>query len=285
MGYNTYADSRDQGAPIELYLFRYGPGADDVFAYTNSERPVSIVHEVGGAATVYTPTAISRGDITESGGMDKKDLSVEAPANSEIADMFKGWPPSQVVSLTVYEGEIDDSSKELAVVWNGRVLGSTISGTVSTLRCESAYTGMQRTGLKRHYQYGCPHQLYGPMCKADKAAATRSTTVSSISGAEISLPVGWNGAFAAAKFANGFASWTRSDGRKELLAILKSVDADTLLLAARPRDLVAGQAIDLILGCDHTLTDCTSLHGNTPNFGGCPYIPTENPVGIKNNFY
>lgn len=285
MGYDQFATSAANSVPVELYHFRYGPGKDDVLAYTNSERPISIVHEVGADATVYTPTPITHSDITESGTMDKKDMSIQLPAATDVARLFQGWPPSQVVRLTIYETELGDETKEVLIAWTGRVLGSTISANRATLRCESLYTGLQRNGVKRHYQYGCPHQLYGPFCKADKATATYSTTVSGLTGAELTLPENWNGSVAAAKFVGGYVTWDQADGRPELLSILKSVSETTLLLAARPVELFVGGNVKLVLGCNHTLLDCQTLHDNAPNFGGCPFIPTDNPIGIRNNFY
>lgn len=284
MGYDLPASSVADSVPVELFLFRYGAGEDDVYAYTNSERPFAITHQEGGSATVYTPVAISRSDITESGAMDKKEVSVRVPASLEIAKLFQGWPPSQVVTLTIYEAELEDESKEALLTWSGRVLGSTISGSVATLRCESLYTGLRRNGVKRRYQYGCPHTLYGPMCGANKAAATRSTTVAQTSGAEVTLAEGWTAGTPVGKFVGGYVSWTRGDGRTELLSVLKAISETTLLLSGRPRELDPGSDIDVVLGCEHTTEDCRSLHNNAPNFGGCAFIPTENPIGIKNIF-
>lgn len=285
MSYDQHANSVADSIPVELFLFKYGPSADDVYAYTNSERPFSIAHEEGGAATVYTPTPITRSEITESGTMDKKEVSIQVPAATDIAKLFLGWPPSQVVTLAIYEAELNDESKEALIAWTGRVLGATIAGSLATLRCESLYTGLRRNGVKRRYQYGCPHRLYGSMCGASKAGGTYETTVAGVSGAEVSFASGWSGSVAPEKFIGGYVSWERADGRPELISVLDAPDETTLLLAGRPPELFASTAVKVVLGCNHTLGDCQNLHNNAPNFGGCAYIPSKNPVGIRNNFY
>jgi uncharacterized phage protein (TIGR02218 family) len=279
MSFDDKQASRSESVPFSLFHFQWGPGVDDVYLYTNAERPI----QIGG--DIYTSIPIKRGKIKRAGGLDRSTLNVEVPGSSEIASLFKGQPPSQVVNLTIYKGELDDPSKEVRVVWVGRVLGSTVKGQVATLRCEPVSTMMRRPGLRRHYQYGCPHVLYGSKCKADKAAATRTTTVQSVNGAEITLPGGWNGVTDQEKFVGGYATWTNPSGQPERLSVVAATNADVVILENKPRGLAAGDSIQVLLGCNHTLLDCRQLHNNALNYGGHPWIPTENPVGIKNNFY
>jgi hypothetical protein len=77
---------------------------------------------------------------------------------------------------------------------------------------------------------------------------------------------------------------------KETRSILKLKGADKaqLLLDSAAKGLVAGMSVSVILGCNKLagLTDdCIVLHDNIHNFGGMPWIPTKNPIGIKNSFY
>lgn len=279
MSYDSLASGRATSVPFETFAFTYGPGANDVFYYTNSERKIS----AGG--NEYLPKAVSRNEISLKGKADNVDLEVRVPAHSDVAYLFKDEPPPYPVQLTIHEGEFDDATKQLVFLWTGKVLAGTIEGNEMVLRCEQATSGMRRTGLRRHYQINCPYQLYGSQCKANKATATRSTTVSAISGADITLPSGWASGTAAAKFENGMATWLRPDGQREHLSIAKANSETSLTLRRRPRGLSPGDDIDIILGCSHEMSDCSTLHGNIQNFGGQPWIPLENPVGIKNNYY
>jgi hypothetical protein len=101
----------------------------------------------------------------------------------------------------------------------------------------------------------------------------------------VTLPSGWNGSWTASKFAQGMIEWTTDNGTKEIRRILR-ISGNTLTVSGLLRGLEPGQALSVILGCNHQTSDCSGLHNNIHNFGGCPTIPTKNPLspGV-NNFY
>ena len=151
--------------------------------------------------------------------------------------------------------------------------------------CEPISSSLRRPGLRRHYQLGCPHVLYGDQCRADKAAATVTTTVAGISGNSLTLPPGWNGAFSAAQFTEGMVEWTNDDGATERRKIL-SVSGNVLLIGGLLRDLDVSDSVNAVLGCNHQMSDCQDVFDNIHNFGGCPWIPTKSPIGYpQNNYY
>lgn len=78
--------------------------------------------------------------------------------------------------------------------------------------------------------------------------------------------------------------WAAS-GRTERRTILDVQTDNTLLLSGPVRNLSVGATVTISLGCNHKMDDWASLHNNIVNFGGQPYIPLKNPVGIRNNFY
>lgn len=68
------------------------------------------------------------------------------------------------------------------------------------------------------------------------------------------------------------------------------MSGDTLSLSGIPRNLAASDSVDVVLGCNHDAFaadggDCEGLHDNLPNYGGCKWIPTKNPIGTYNNFF
>lgn len=282
MGYADYADTRHDSVPFELFKFQWGDSEDDCFTYTDAERPISI--GTGGDALVYTPTPVSRSTIKSTVGF-KGNIDISVPVKSSLADLYKGLPPSLQTRVTIYRGQLADATKEVKLVWLGAIVSYTFKGSEAIFRCELDASTIKRVGLRTHYQHTCPHMLYGNACRASKAAATRSTTVSSISGATLGLPSGWSSGSDAAKFAGGFIYYERPSGQPERIAILSASDSETLLLANVPPTLVAGMNVDVVLGCNHTIPDCSLLHSNVQNFGGCWQIPTDNPIGLKNNFY
>ena len=41
-------------------------------------------------------------------------------------------------------------------------------------------------------------------------------------------------------------------------------------------DITTGETMSIFAGCDRTFETCKDKFSNGINFGGCPYIPTEN---------
>lgn len=284
MSFEAHEESRSTGQPIDLYYFRYGDTADAYFAYTNAEEVVTF----GGVA--YQPTPIKRDSVKASGTLDKTQMQVNTPQNTDLAELFRLYPPSQVVTLIIRQGHMDDTDGEFLVTWTGRVLGCKRQGNEAIYTCEPISTSLKRPGLRRNYQYGCPHVLYGPQCKADKTSATISRTVLSKSGSYITLQSDWETDPRKLKYLSGLVEWTTLDGRREVRTIrkLKGTFNEQLLLSGVTTGLISGMSVDVILGCNHMAgldDDCIALHDNIQNYGGQPWIPLENPIGIKNNFY
>ena len=282
MTFASQEESRQLGEPVNLYLFRFGSGVNDYFAYADCEESVSF------NGITFIPTPIDRANITSKTSLDKAELEIRTLQDTQLADKFRYYPPSEVVTLVIYQGHNLDPSNQWLAAWSGRVLGFKIEGNMAHYTCLPVSTSMQRPGLRRHYQYGCPHLLYGQgvgRCNANKAAATISRTVSALFSNAIELPDSWESSPARKlKYANGMIEWTGA-GQTERRTIL-DVQSDNLLLLSGPvRNLIVGATVNISLGCNHKMDDCASIHNNIVNFGGQPYIPLKNPVGIRNNFY
>lgn len=282
MTYDAKERSRQQGQPIQLFMFRYGEGTDAVYCYTDAEDSQTF------DGREYTPIAIVRGAITSSGTLDKAKLELRLDGNTDIGILYKNYPPSFVVTLIIRAHHIGDT--EYPVVWSGIVRGGGPAESEIVLTCEPISTQMKRNGLRRNYQYGCPHVLYGVNCRADKALATYTGVVASMTTSTVTLVAGWNGAIAVTKFAAGMLSWLNDLGNLELRTI-NSVIGDTINVKGALRDIHVGMSVDAILGCDHTVEDCENLHreiltglSNINNYGGQPWIPSENPV-LKNQSF
>ncbi len=277
MTFSAIETSRHQGAPVTLYLFAYSETAS--FAYTDAEQ--AIQHD----GITYEPIPIMRDSVTSSGTLDRSALAVRMPRDVELSELFRVYPPAQVVTLIIRQGHLSDTPEpEFLVVWSGRVLSVGREGEECVVSCEPVSSSLRRPGLRRHYQLGCPHVLYGPQCQANKPASSVTATVASLSGAAITLNAGWNGEFPAARFTEGVVEWVNDAGGTERRKIL-SVAGNTLRLGGLLRDLEAGETITARLGCNHQMSDCAELFANIHNFGGCPWVPTTNPIGFRNNYY
>jgi Phage conserved hypothetical protein BR0599 len=280
MSFETYEESRYHGEPVDLYQFIYGSGENDYLAYCDAEEAITV------AGVVYEPIPIMRTPITSSGTLDKATITVTADNDTELAALFRVYPPTQTVTMFIRQGHVGDS--EFFIVWTGRILGAAFEDSEVKLTCEPVSTSMKRTGLRRNYQYGCPHALYMGNekggCRANKVAATRSVTVAAVSTAKITLPDNWFGVFNPAKFRNGLVEWRSNGGAKETRTILR-VAGNVLSIGGTTRDLDAGDTVKVILGCDHTMVDCKELHNNLLDFGGQPWIPKKSPFGSVNNYW
>ncbi|MEP2533547.1 phage BR0599 family protein [Shimia sp.] len=279
----SFGGSRAGARPVDFYRFDLGSDESDYLAYTSAEQ----AHTVDGL--LYEPLAIDRDAVQSRGRGQSGELKVELPASSEIATLFRGGAPRRVVFLRIYEGNIPDARDlagtsepvEVNLVWSGRVLEATRKDSQTTLACDSLGAGMARPALTRNYQRECPLVLYGDRCNASKLLATFATTVDAVSGREVTVPSGWNGAQHPAYFIGGLLEWdgdTGAETRQIVNASDTSITVDTTLT-----ELEAGDSVDAILGCPRSMDACTTLHGNILNYGGTPFIPLTNPVNQNNH--
>lgn len=285
MTYPAYEGSIEQGGPIQLYRFVYGSEAGEYYAYTNHTDEITVDHGGSVGEITYLPIPIERGNIVSNGTLDKSTLKISLDVGADLAELFRVYPPSSVVNLTLYEGHIDDPDEQFVIVWAGRIIAAAREKSELKLSGEPISTQMRRPGLRRNYQYGCPHVLYGPECNASKAAATVSGTVAAIDGTVITLDAGWEGAFAPTKFIRGTFEWTPVDSTTQRRTILR-VNGDDLTLSGLPINLAVADVVDVVLGCNHQAFtasggDCEGLHDNLVNYGGDPWIPTKNVINTN----
>lgn len=274
MSFEQLETSRARGTPIELFTFRYGQGVNEFYAFTDHERAVIF------DGVTFEPTAISRAAFVSQGNLDRQSLDVRLPHDSRVARLFRAWPPSSVVNLIIRQGHFDDETGDFLVIWSGRVLSASFERFECKLTCEPVQTSMKRAGLRRNYQYGCPHVLYGSECRANAVAATRTPIVISASGSTIVLdPPSWVSGGEQDHFVNGFLRWQSNTG-VEIRTII-AVNGNVLTVAGTSPDLDPGTQIEAVKGCRHTMSDCADVHDNIHNFGGYPWIPTKSPLKIN----
>lgn len=289
MSFQLRETSRYRGLPVSLFIFRYGSGVDNFYAYTNAE--FEHTHNL----INYQPIPIAYGGIEASGTLDKKTLEVRAPLDMEVAELFRVSPPTYPVSLIIRRGHLNDPDNEFLVEWSGRVLSCAREGSEAIFACEPISTSMRRTGLRRHWQYSCPHALYGPQCNANKAAATSEQVLVNVGNAQILLTDGWESPLRAAKAHGGMVQWEGPNGTIVRTIIAVNDDLTTLRLNGPTTGLIAGDSVLVSLGCNHRFeldadnnyveTDCHQIHSNIQNFGGQPWIPLDNPIGTNTNKY
>jgi hypothetical protein len=268
--------SRDEGSPIELFMFVYGTTVSSYYAYTNAEQPITVNDPQRGPVT-YNPIPIKRGVVASSGTLDKTNLEVRTPHDSEISLMYVLAPPAVEVALFIRQAHIDEP--ENFVVWVGRIRSVSREGMEARMQCEPAQTSIKRNGLRRNWQYGCVLPLYGPNCRAQMDRHTYPNPIKGIVGNVVELAPGWhpNDAAWAEFFTGGMIRWAGAHG-PEYRTILNVDNENFLTIGGQIVELEIGMTIDCIIGCNHRQDHCIDLHDNIANYGGQDWIPLENPV-------
>jgi len=287
--YDEYDESREHGMPVNLILFRYGVGTLSVYGYTDAEQ--AIVKD----GVTYEPIPVSAGKISASGTLDRKSLELRVPTTAAIAQLYRAYPPSYPISMTIMRGHLSEADTEWRSIWIGRVLNGKHEGDGShqcVLTCEPLATSLRRVALRRNFQLTCTHTLYttGPKaCNANKAAATFTVIPNSVveNAVELGLPDGFAPESMIENFKGGVIEWTTPAGNVEIRTVLEVAESSNgyTVYMTGPTTLLTTQAVRISLGCNHQMDHCTALHSNIHNFGGCPWIPVANPVGGQVNTY
>lgn len=266
MTYEAQETSAQDGAPVELYVFRRG--ATVIGRYTSADVDYSLDGDT------YASTALERGPIEATGETARTNLDIDVPRDNPIALLFRVTPPSQVIALVVMRVHRTDGAQETAVIWAGRLLNVENAGVRATLHCEPIESSLARPGLRRPYSLGCPLLLFTQgdgLCNAVRATHASVTTVTAISG--ITLGVA---SLATKPWRGGFVEWDSGGGMLERRYINAVAGASLTLLQAF-QGIEIGDAVTVVPACDGTRATCDGVYGNILNYGGYPFIPTKNP--------
>lgn len=278
MSYELIETSDDLGAPVSLFEFIYGDTPGEVYRYSTTLEPVTL------AGRAWLPHNITHSEIVSSGSLDRAELTVTARADIEVAKLFIAAPPSQEVRLNIWRGHeltLTEGWDDFERVWCGRVLAPTWQEADVEFKCEPTSTSGKRLGLRRHYQYGCPHVLYGRACGVSQLANTLYGRVVAVNnGADLVLDITPSGALPlTSQYLGGILTVILPTGRRILRSItgatVESTGTRVRLMSVIP-GIAIGERIEIARGCLHTWDDCKTFN-NTPNYGGCPNMPTSDP--------
>lgn len=262
MSYSASETSDQGGRPVELYEFIRGASA---WRYTSADSDV-----VYGGNT-YTAVPIARGAVEATRETARLALEITCDRALAVLDLFATMPPDDIVAVTLRRLHAGDG--EAITLWMGRVLNVTWNNAAAGIHCESVFTSLKRTGLRRLYQVPCPHVVYGPGCGLDRAAFDAAAAVTSVSGTTLNLS--GLGAFADGHFAGGYLEWSDA-GVINRRAIRQQVGGAVTISFPLP-GLAASDSVTLYPGCDHTLATCAAKFANALNYGGMPHFTQKNP--------
>lgn len=265
----TYAanETSNQASPIELYHFARGL---DNWRYTSYDELISF------QSADYEPLALGRSDIEWQSEIERSEITITLPRDNLLAAQYIAYPPTEVLTLTIYRQHAYDVSGEYSVYWQGRLLNTEFKGSVCEFTCETVYTSLKRPGLRRKALPQCPHVLYGPQCRANQETYRSIGTLSAIGSFTLTAPE-WGG-FSDGYFTGGLIIYDTFQ-RREIMDHVGS----TITISANLLDVQLGATVSAFPGCAHNMDDCVNKFTNEENYGGFPYFG-PNPFGGRTIF-
>lgn len=259
--------SHESGAPVELYTFTRNTVI--IARYTSSEADIVI----GSDTYVAWPGGIERGPIATTADEGRNSLTIRVARDHPIAHLIHYRPRTGVLGVTLAAYHRADPG-DIKTIWFGRVLSAKRDkkSGARMLQCEPRSVSQARTGLRRLASATCMHELYGPLCRLNKADWKHITTIASITGNVITVAD-----VAALPYAGGIIERTDSDGVTDT-AYINTVSGTTLTLDLAIWGATIGDTVTIYPGCDWTMTVCDTVFGNSANYGGRLHIPEKNPV-------
>lgn len=273
--------SIQESRPYELFRFVYGPRLEDIATYTTKLTPVTF------NAETYIPLPVDREAIVISQSLDRAVLAINLPHDSIIAQQYRLYPPVVPVTVTIFRGQEGEDTP--IPIWVGRVIWGDFQSDLSIrLECEPITTGFKRVGLHLHYQHICPHVLYDTKtCKATRQ--TRFERASNVQGNIVDF-VG-NTVGSSFRFAGGTLEFVK-DGIRHTRTIFRKEDIGDIIVSTRlyligtVEDIMrTTDDFTIVRGCSRTLTECNNIFNNSINFGGFPFIPSDDPTSTSRVFY
>lgn len=263
--FNLFEIASFLGRPVCLYEFAWGP---TYWRYTSADRDITY----GG----FTWTAIPISDTGFSQGSSQQDFTLTIPRAIPVVDLFRTTPPSTSISLICKRFHKDDPDLEAVVYWTGTIGNvrgkDAISAEVIGLSISST---IKRTGLRLCWERGCPHMLYDLDCKVDKTAFGSTTTITGLTGTNVTFAaIRWP----AANYNGGFLQWNATaEGAIDRRAIESFVGGTTFGLLGTTDRLTVGQTVNIYPGCDLTDVTCDTFFNNLPNNGAFKMLSGKSP--------
>lgn len=256
----------------ELYRFSEQASAS-IWTFTSGNEVVT--YNAGDGDEDYEPISISRSEAESKNEITKANIDVQLSLDNEVAIRWMQDNGERVVTLTIFERAKNGT---ISVVWKGRLASVSPGMTSVTLKMESIFTSLRRTGLRARYQRSCRHALYGRGCNLDPETFAVAGSVTAV--AERTFTIEEAAALGDGYFIGGMLR--APDGT--LSYVINHVgNAVTVqrLSYALIEEITNGVPFDVTLypGCDHSRATCDAKFDNLLNYGGFDFIPQKNPLG------
>lgn len=229
---------------------------------TSHDRDLTIDHRLYRAAPGMVPSAITRGDAADGGGMEVSG-ALGGDAITEDALIAGRWDGA---SVTV-----------LAVDWQSGAQRSLGSGTFGAVELAAGGFTVELRGplaaldapVSERTSPDCRAELGDARCRVAMAGRRRFARVIAAEGRVLMLDVEEPSANA---YAEGKVQWFGGANSGLEDAVFASSGA-SLTLRREPRFDPVGARLRIEQGCDKRLATCATRFANAINFQGEPYLP------------
>ncbi|OWJ91123.1 hypothetical protein B6S59_25465 [Pseudomonas sp. A46] len=266
MSFDSRERSLDAGVPIRLYQFSRGVLR---WLYNTSDRDITWNNQVFRSVI----GGISDNGIRQTGVSAQDAFVVNAPADIEVAQLFRVSRPSAEISLKVFDLHYGDAEAICRYVGSiASVKWPTLDSC--TINCQDIESSMERPGLIDTYSLTCTTTLYSNKCKVDRNLHRVETTIQGLAGLTISAadfasyPDGW--------FNAGYIEWSIGSGEYDTRHVESHVGSDLTLLGGSV-GLQIAQAIRAYPGCDFLAQTCHDKYGNLDNHRGANHMDGKSP--------
>lgn len=263
--YDTADRSVHDGAAIECYKF---VGELKTYRYTDNNAQVTVNGEVYAPLSGIRRTAIETSSLLDN----NQSIDVVLPITSEVAVTYNFLKMPLTLYLEIRSVQRGTNfATDWKLIWQGESSGFPVSNNDATIQTKSIIQSSLGRQLNQIvYQTSCSHEVYDERCSLDPADFTTTTTITKIKDNVITV-----------------VNTGRSDNE---LRIGKMVNTRTgeervivenvghIVTVGYPFiDIVLGDTVSLIVGCDNTYTTCTDVFDNVINAVMFMWMPFNNP--------
>ena len=241
-----------------------------VFRYTSHDQPVVYGGQTYAACRSLDPSASENASTLGSVGNIELEGIIDDDGISE-ADLYGGLFDDAYVTVDLISWGDAEAPRRLASGWTGELSQGDTGFRMEVL---GAGARLDQQALVQMVTPGCRWTFGDSRCGVDVEALAIGGTVTA-AGSRGSFLAVLDSGDGGLQWANGTVRWTSGVNAGHVVEV-KSVDFATgqiVLWASPPYLPEAGDAFDLLPGCDKIREGGCTVYSNVINFGGFPDVP------------
>jgi len=268
------SDNSSESQVVYLYFMEHVDSGTKLYL-TNYDGPISLSNcpdWIGGGVQEFGPTAIKHDSIKFTSDNNSSGVQIQMAIDSGFLRQYFITAPTSRIESAIFrvnpgDGTVDFTT-DAAVVSRGRLFNISFTGPIITASIVPIFNQGDRVLPRYYYQRQCNHMFCGPSCGLTLAAFAHSTVIISANRWNKTVTVAVTPVGTA--FRGGFLRCVDT-GLKDGIIDSATVSAGVVIL----RLSYWLEAFENE-GYEVTVYDDCSAKANLANFGGMPYIPTEN---------